>query len=84
MVAVLLAVACTALDQPSENELIENACELQYNDTLRVEFWDEVDKRHESDIQGRRCSCMRVRRRFLKSVCVWVELKMAVSFNIFP
>ena len=53
MVAILLAVACsTALEQLSENKLIEYACELQHNHTLREEFYDEVDSRHDSDITG--------------------------------
>ena len=52
MTAVLLAVACTAPDQLSENDLIEYACELQQNHTLREEFYDEVDTRHASDIEG--------------------------------
>ena len=83
MIAVLLAVTCTALDQPSENELIEYACELQQNTTILDEFCDEVDRRHESDINGQRCLCICVRKWVLKSVRVWLELKMAVSFDIF-
>ena len=52
MVALLLAVACTACGQLSENDLIGYACELKNNDTLREDFFNEVDRRHESDIQG--------------------------------
>ena len=52
MVALLLAVACTACGHLSENDLIEHACELNNNNTLREDFYSEVDERHESDIQG--------------------------------